>query len=187
MMIKNSLLILSILVFGAHAYANVSTNYSDAELAALIERRDALKREVATCEADTKKFKVAGITTLGATGVGAFTNLYLASEIRDAKNKASSSGRGYGGGGNIGKGACPKGDSEEALLCGACQDCYDVMDGSCCQFPDKKDDDTTIFGTASNGKTYTWKGCWDEWYSCDLLLAECIRIREEKGFVCSSD
>lgn len=46
------------------------------------EKHDALKK----CESQTKNFKIAGISTLAATGVGIYTNIALHKKLSELKN-----------------------------------------------------------------------------------------------------
>ena len=92
---KNKIIILIgiILSFGAYA----ETDYIDMQIMELEQRRDALKSELAACEKNTKGYKIAGIATLGATGVGVYGNIRLAQEIQKVK-ESKSGGGGYTGG-----------------------------------------------------------------------------------------
>lgn len=71
----------------------------DAQIQDLISRRDKLKADLESCEKNTRGFKIAGISTLAATGVGVVGNIKLAQEIKKAKE--SKSGGGYSGGGGV--------------------------------------------------------------------------------------
>ena len=61
------------------------------QIAELTERRDALRAELESCESNTQKYKVAGVSTLAATGVGVVGNVALHNKIQSA------SGDGRGG------------------------------------------------------------------------------------------
>ncbi len=71
-------------------------DYIDMQIHELQQRRDALQAELDACEENTRKFKIAGVTTLGATGVGVVGNIALHNEIK--KIEQSKNGGGYGGG-----------------------------------------------------------------------------------------
>lgn len=76
--------------------AVAETDYIDIQIRELQQRRDALKAELDACEENTRKFKIAGIATLGATGVGVVGNIALHNEIK--KIEQSKNGGGYSGG-----------------------------------------------------------------------------------------
>ena len=70
----------------------------DAQIKELITRRDKLKADLEACEKNTRGFKIAGISTLAATGVGVVGNIKLAQEIEKQK-LLKGKGGGYAGGG----------------------------------------------------------------------------------------
>ena len=72
------------------------TDYIDMQIHELEQRRDELKKKIAECEQNTRGYKIAGIATLGATGVGVVGNIALHNEIK--KIEQSKSGGGYSGG-----------------------------------------------------------------------------------------
>ena len=72
------------------------TDYIDMQIQELEQRRDELKKQIAECEQNTRGYKIAGIATLGATGVGVVGNSALHNEIK--KIEQSRNGGGYGGG-----------------------------------------------------------------------------------------
>ena len=76
--------------------AHAETDYIDMQIRELQQRRDELKAELDVCEENTRKFKIAGVATLGATGVGVVGNIALHNEIK--KIEQSKNGAGYGGG-----------------------------------------------------------------------------------------
>ena len=76
--------------------AIAETDYIDMQIRELQQRRDALQAELDACEENTRKFKIAGIATLGATGVGVVGNIALHNEIK--KIEQSKNGGGYSGG-----------------------------------------------------------------------------------------
>ena len=78
--------------------AIAETDYIDIQIRELQQRRDALQAELDACEENTRKFKIAGVATLGATGVGVVGNIALHNEIK--KIEQSKSGGGYSGGGS---------------------------------------------------------------------------------------
>ena len=80
--------------------AIAETDYIDVQIRELQQRRDALQAELDACEENTRKFKIAGVATLGATGVGVVGNIALHNEIK--KIEQSKNGGGYGGGGGSG-------------------------------------------------------------------------------------
>ena len=71
----------------------------DAQINELISRRDKLKNDLESCEKNTRGYKIAGIATLGATGVGVVGNIKLAQEIEKQK-LLKGKGGGYAGGGS---------------------------------------------------------------------------------------
>jgi len=77
-------------------------DYIDMQIHELQQRRDALQAELDACEENTRKFKIAGVATLGATGVGVVGNIALHNEIK--KIEQSKNGGGYSGGGSLGNG-----------------------------------------------------------------------------------
>lgn len=72
----------------------------DAQINELISRRDKLKSDLESCEKNTRGYKIAGIATLGATGVGVVGNIKLAQEIEKQKILKGRGGGGYVGGGS---------------------------------------------------------------------------------------
>lgn len=74
----------------------------DAQINELITRRDKLKADLEACEKNTRGFKIAGISTLAATGVGVVGNIKLAQEIEKQKTLKGRGGGGYAGGGGGG-------------------------------------------------------------------------------------
>ena len=76
------------------------TDYIDMQIQELEQRRDELKKQIAECEQNTRGYKIAGIATLGATGVGVVGNIKLHNEIK--KIDQSKNGGGYSGGGSLG-------------------------------------------------------------------------------------
>ena len=91
---KNKIVIL-IGMFACCA-VHAETDYIDIQIHELQQRRDALQAELDACEENTRKFKIAGVATLGATGVGVVGNIALHNEIK--KIEQSKHGGGYGGG-----------------------------------------------------------------------------------------
>ena len=91
---KNKIVIL-IGMFACCA-VHAETDYIDIQIRELQQRRDALQAELDACEENTRKFKIAGIATLGATGVGVVGNIALHNEIK--KIEQSKNGGGYSGG-----------------------------------------------------------------------------------------
>ena len=72
----------------------------DAQINELIQRRDKLKSDLEACEKNTRGYKIAGISTLAATGVGVVGNIKLAKEIEEQKLL-----KGRGGAGGVSGGA----------------------------------------------------------------------------------
>ena len=73
-----------------------AADYIDMQIRELQQRRDELQAELDACEENTRKFKIAGVATLGATGVGVVGNIALHNEIK--KIEQSKNGDGYSGG-----------------------------------------------------------------------------------------
>ena len=92
----------------------------DAQINELISRRDKLKSDLESCEKNTRGYKIAGISTLTATGVGVVGNIKLAQEIEKQK-LLKGKGGGYVGGGSGAGG--PKADTrtEEQKASAECQ------------------------------------------------------------------
>ena len=92
----------------------------DAQIKELITRRDKLKADLEACEKNTRGFKIAGISTLAATGVGVVGNIKLAQEIEKQKLLKGRGGGGYAGGSGAGG---PKADTrtEEQKASAECQ------------------------------------------------------------------
>ena len=101
-MIRNKLIIFVGLICICTAHAD-TVDYIDMQLDAqineLISRRDKLKSDLDACEKNTRGYKIAGIATLGATGVGVVGNIKLAQEIEKQKILKGKGG-GYAGGGS---------------------------------------------------------------------------------------
>ena len=87
-----------ILLVGVFACVSAygETDYIDMQIHELEQRRDELKKQIAECEQNTRGYKIAGIATLGATGVGVVGNIALHNEIK--KIEQSKSGGVYSGG-----------------------------------------------------------------------------------------
>lgn len=104
-MIRNKLIIFVGLICICTAHAD-TVDYIDMQLDAqineLISRRDKLKADLESCEKNTRGFKIAGISTLAATGVGVVGNIKLAQEIEKQKTLKGKGGGGYSGGGGAG-------------------------------------------------------------------------------------
>ena len=78
------------------------TDYIDMQIHELEQQRDELKKQIAECEQNTRGYKIAGIATLGATGVGVVGNIALHNEIK--KLEQYKNGGGYGGRGSASAG-----------------------------------------------------------------------------------
>ena len=74
------------------------TDILDMQIHELEVRRDELKKQIAECEQNTRGYKIAGIATLGATGVGIVGNIKLAEKIKILE-QSKSGGMSFGGGG----------------------------------------------------------------------------------------
>lgn len=72
-------------------------DYLDVQINELTAQRDKLKSELSACEKNTQGYKIAGISTLAATGVGVYGNVRLAQEIKKVK-ESKNGGGGYSGG-----------------------------------------------------------------------------------------
>ena len=95
---KSKILLLVGMFAAFSAYGE--TDYIDMQIQELEQRRDELKKQIAECEQNTRGYKIAGIATLGATGVGVVGNIKLHNEIK--KIEQSKSGGGYSGAGSGG-------------------------------------------------------------------------------------
>ena len=62
----------------------------DSEIERLTKQRDEKFEALQKCEQTTKGFKIAGIATLAATGVGIYGNIKLSQQIKGQKGKSSS-------------------------------------------------------------------------------------------------
>ena len=62
----------------------------DSEIDRLTKQRDEKFEALQKCEQTTKGFKIAGIATLAATGVGIYGNIKLSQQIKGQKGKSSS-------------------------------------------------------------------------------------------------
>ena len=101
-MIRNKLIIFVGLIGICAAHADYIDMQLDAQINELISRRDKLKADLEACEKNTRGFKIAGISTLAATGVGVVGNIKLAQEIEKQKTLKGKGGGGYAGGGGAG-------------------------------------------------------------------------------------
>lgn len=79
------------------------TDYIDMQIQELEQRRDELKKQIAECEQNTRGYKIAGIATLGATGVGVVGNIALHNEIKKIE-QSKSGGVSFGGSASGGQG-----------------------------------------------------------------------------------
>lgn len=61
----------------------------DDTISKLTQRRDELKQALSQCESQTKKFKIAGISTLAATGIGVAANVKLYDSIKNIGNDSA--------------------------------------------------------------------------------------------------
>lgn len=108
-MIKNKIIIFVGILFVCSGYAADTPDYIgmqlDAQIAELTSRRDKLRADLESCEKNTRGFKIAGISTLTATGIGVVGNIKLAKDIEEQKllkgkgGGSAAGGRGGGAGG----------------------------------------------------------------------------------------
>ena len=96
---KSKILLLVGMFACVSAYGEM--DYVDLQIQELEQRRDELQAELDVCEENTRKFKIAGVATLGATGVGIVGNIKLAQEIKKIE-QSKSGGGGFVGGGSGG-------------------------------------------------------------------------------------
>ncbi len=130
---KNKIVILigMFACFAVHA----ETDYIDIQIHELQQRRDALQAELDACEENTSKFKIAGIATLGATGVGVVGNIALHNEIK--KIEQSKSGGGYrgrvdsGGHGLVHMSQEQKEDTQCKMFCSEDQEMAELYECNC--------------------------------------------------------
>ena len=86
----------------ACAFARADTpDFMDMQISELTARRDALRTELESCEKNTRGYKIAGISTLAATGVGVVGNIALHNKIQEAQKGGTRSGSGSGGNGGV--------------------------------------------------------------------------------------
>lgn len=129
-MIRNKIIIL-IGVFCIGSACAETVDYIDMQLDAqineLISRRDKLKADLESCEKNTRGYKIAGISTIAATGIGVVGNIKLAKDIEEQKLLK---GRG-GAGGAGGVAGGPKADTRPPE-----QKASDECKMFCADFPD---------------------------------------------------
>jgi hypothetical protein len=130
---KNKIVIL-IGIFAC--FAVYAADYIDMQIHELQQRRNALQAELDACEENTRKFKIAGIATLGATGVGVVGNIALHNEIKkieQSKNGGGySGGRGDGGGHGLGHmSAEQKEDTQCKIFCSEDQEMAELYECEC--------------------------------------------------------
>lgn len=70
----------------------------DAQINELTTRRDKLRADLESCEKNTRGYKIAGISTLTATGIGVVGNIKLAKDIEEQKLLKGRGGSAGGGG-----------------------------------------------------------------------------------------
>lgn len=61
----------------------------NAQIASLEKQRDEKYTELKECEKETKNFKIAGISTLAATGIGVYANIKLHQTLSELRNSSS--------------------------------------------------------------------------------------------------
>ena len=86
------LLILPITAF-AEIDLDMQNQMLDSQIETLTRERDSKYEALQKCEKNTKGFKIAGITTLVATGVGIYGNIKLSQKLK-GKDKTGSGGNG---------------------------------------------------------------------------------------------
>jgi len=106
-------MILSIVIFTPVMVLAETIDMLDYQINELTRRRDALRAEIDACKQNTKKFKIAGISTLGATGVGVVSNIALHNKIQ---NMGGGGGGTSGGGGELPKNNMSE-DEADAASC----------------------------------------------------------------------
>lgn len=74
---------LSMAVFTPIVAPAEAVDMLDHRINELTQQRDALRAELDACKQNTQKFKVAGIATLGATGLGVVGNIALHNKIQN--------------------------------------------------------------------------------------------------------
>jgi hypothetical protein len=84
-------LVLLLLPFAVYAEP---VDMLDFQINELTRRRDELRAEIERCKKNTKKFKIAGVSTLGATGVGVVGNIALHNKIKNMGSGGSGGGAG---------------------------------------------------------------------------------------------
>ena len=97
---KIFVIFLMLLPFAVNAGADleIRNQILDSEIERLTNERDTKYEKLQKCEKSTTGFKIAGLTTLVATGVGIYGNIKLAEKL----NKKSGGNRG-GKGANLGR------------------------------------------------------------------------------------
>jgi len=100
--------LLSMAVLAPVAVLAETVDMLDYQINELMRRRDELRAEIDACKKNTKKFKIAGISTLGATGVGVVSNIALHNKIQNM---------GAGGASRAGGGAVAEDDCAKSNLC----------------------------------------------------------------------
>lgn len=78
------------LIVNAETNLDMRIQMLDAQIAELTHQRDEKYTKLSKCEQTTSGFKIAGLTTLVATGIGIYGNIQLA--------KKSKGGNSFGGG-----------------------------------------------------------------------------------------
>ncbi len=99
-------LVLLLLPFAVYAEP---VDMLDFQINELTRRRDELRAEIERCKKNTKKFKIAGVSTLGATGVGVVGNIALHNKIKNM----GVGGAGGGGGMGLPKNNMSKAEKDE--------------------------------------------------------------------------
>ncbi|MDR1337605.1 MAG: hypothetical protein LBJ73_01075 [Rickettsiales bacterium] len=94
MRIATAFLFYSFFIGACPAAHDVQVQMLAARLESLQSERDHKAAELRDCEKNVKGFKVAGIATLSATGIGIGINVALASKLAATKSGGSNGARG---------------------------------------------------------------------------------------------
>ena len=86
--------LLSVAILAPVVAVGETVDMLDYQINELMRRRDELRAEIDACKKNTKKFKIAGISTLGATGVGVVSNIALHNKVQNMGGGGTSRGGG---------------------------------------------------------------------------------------------
>ena len=90
----------------------------DSEIERLTKQRDEKFAALQKCEETTKGFKIAGIATLAATGVGIYGNIKLSQKLQGKGSKKS------GGGGGLNAKVLSASESQKQMCDEECEGSY---------------------------------------------------------------